>query len=79
VLVAATLVIPATVARMLTDRFARMLWLSTAIGAACGFAGMVASYHLDIASGAAVVLVGAALFAVVFALTGSRRGRSRVP
>jgi ABC-type Mn2+/Zn2+ transport system permease subunit len=79
VLVAATLVTPATVARMLTDRFARMLWLSTAIGAACGFAGMVASYHLDIASGAAVVLVGAALFTVVFALTGSRRGRSRVP
>jgi ABC-type Mn2+/Zn2+ transport system permease subunit len=79
VLVAATLVIPATVARMLTDRFARMLWLSTAIGAACGFAGMVASYHLDIASGAAVVLVGAALFAVVFALTGSRRGRSGLP
>jgi manganese/iron transport system permease protein/iron/zinc/copper transport system permease protein len=79
VLVAATLVIPATVARMLTDRFARMLWLSTAIGAACGFAGMVASYHLDIASGAAVVLVGAALFAVVFAVTGSRSGRSAVP
>lgn len=76
VLVAATLVIPATVARMLTNRFARMLWLSTAIGAACGFAGMVASYHLDIASGAAVVLVGAALFAVVFAATGSRRARS---
>ena len=59
VLVAATLVIPATVARMLTNRFARMLWLSTAIGAACGFVGMVASYHLDISSGAAVVLVGA--------------------
>jgi manganese/iron transport system permease protein/iron/zinc/copper transport system permease protein len=75
VLVAATLVIPATVARMLTDRFARMLWLSTAIGAACGFVGMVASDHLDIASGAAVVLVGAALFAVVFAVTGSRRPR----
>jgi manganese/iron transport system permease protein/iron/zinc/copper transport system permease protein len=78
VLVAATLVIPATVARMLTDRFARMLWLSTAIGAACGFVGMVASYHLDIASGAAVVLVGAALFAVVFAVTGSRRPRPGV-
>jgi ABC-type Mn2+/Zn2+ transport system permease subunit len=72
VLVAATLVIPATVARMLTNSFARMLWLSSAIGAACGFAGMVASYHLDIASGAAVVLVGAALFAVVYAATGAR-------
>ncbi|HEX6419581.1 MAG TPA: metal ABC transporter permease [Acidimicrobiales bacterium] len=72
VLVAAALVIPATVARMLTDSFARMLWLSTAIGAACGFAGMVASYHLDIASGAAIVLAGAMVFAAVFAVTGAR-------
>ena len=72
VLVAATLVIPATVARMLTNRFARMLWLSTAIGAACGFVGMVVSYHLDVSSGAAVVLVGAALFVVVLAVTGAR-------
>lgn len=74
VLVAATLVIPATTARMLTSSFARMLWLSTGLGAGCGLVGMVASYHLDISSGAAVVLVGAALFAVVFAATG-RRGR----
>lgn len=77
VLVAATLVIPASVARMLTDRFARMLWLSTTIGALCGFSGMVASYHLDVSSGAAVVLVGAGLFVVVFAATGVR-GRRRV-
>ncbi len=72
VLIAATLVIPATVARMLTNSFARMLWLSTVIGASCGFLGMVVSYHLDISSGATIVLVGATLFAVVFALTGQR-------
>ena len=72
VLVAAALVIPATVARMLTNSFARMLWLSTAVGAACGFAGMVSSYHLDIPSGAAIVLAGAVVFAAVFAATGSR-------
>ena len=72
VLVSAALVIPATVVRMLTIRFARMLWLSTALGAACGFVGMVASYHFDVASGAAVVLVAAGLFAVVFAVTGAR-------
>ncbi len=77
VLVSAALVIPATVARMLTTRFARLLWLSTLLGAACGFVGMVASYHLDVSSGAAVVLMGAALFAVVFAATGTR-GRRRV-
>ncbi|HVL04545.1 MAG TPA: metal ABC transporter permease [Acidimicrobiales bacterium] len=70
VLIAATLVIPAVVARMLTSSFGRMLWLSTLIGAGCGFAGMVLSYHLDVSSGATIVLVGAALFAVVFALTG---------
>ena len=76
VLIAATLVIPPVVARMLTNSFGRMLWLSTAIGAACGFVGMIASYHLDIPSGATIVLVGAALFAIVFAMTGPR-GRSR--
>lgn len=76
VLIAASLVIPATVARMLTNSFARMLGLSVAIGAASGFVGMVASYHLDISSGAAIVLVGAVVFGTVFALTGPR-GRSR--
>jgi len=76
VLIAATLVIPAVIARMLTNSFARMLWMSTAIGAACGFVGMNASYHLDISSGAAIVLVGATAFGVVFATTGAR-GRRR--
>ena len=70
VLIAATLVIPAVIARMLTNSFARMLWLSTGIGAVCGFVGMVLSFHLDVSSGAAIVLVGAAAFTVVFTLTG---------
>jgi manganese/iron transport system permease protein/iron/zinc/copper transport system permease protein len=76
VLIAAALVIPAVVARMLTNSFGRMLWLSTLIGALCGFTGMVLSYHLDVSSGATIVLVGAALFTVVFAVTG-RSGRAR--
>ena len=75
-LVAATLVIPAVVARMLTDSFARMLPLATGIGAVCGFVGMVLSYHLDIPSGPAIVLTGSALFAAVFVVTGAR-GRRR--
>ncbi|MBW3548900.1 MAG: metal ABC transporter permease [Actinobacteria bacterium] len=75
-LIAATLVIPATVARMLTDSFSRMLLLATGIGAVTGFVGMNLSYHLDVQSGPTIVLVGAALFALVFALTG-RRGRRR--
>ena len=72
VLVAAGLVIPAVVARLLTDRFGRMLWLSTLVGALCGFVGMNLSYHLDVSSGATIVLVEAALFAAAFALTGAR-------
>ena len=74
-LIAATLVIPATVARMLTNSFSRMLWLATGIGAVCGFVGMNLSYHLDVQSGPTIVLVGAALFAIVFVVTGPRRLR----
>ncbi len=72
VLIAATLVIPAVVARMLTNSFSRMLWLSVVIGATCGFVGMLASYHLDVSSGATIVLVGALVFSVVLAVTGAR-------
>ena len=75
-LVAATLVIPAVVARMLTHRFATMLWLSTAIGAACGLVGMNLSYHLDVPSGTTIVLTGASVFVVVLSITG---GRARTP
>jgi ABC-type Mn2+/Zn2+ transport system permease subunit len=71
-LIAATLVIPATVARMLTSSFSRMLLLATGIGAVTGFVGMVASYHLDVQSGPTIVLVGALLFTVVFAVSGNR-------
>lgn len=75
-LVAATLVIPAVVARMLTHRFATMLWLSTAIGATCGLVGMNLSYHLDVPSGTTIVLTGASVFVVVLSITG---GRARTP
>jgi ABC-type Mn2+/Zn2+ transport system permease subunit len=74
-LVAATLVIPPVVARMLTNSFSRMLWLSTAIGTACGFVGMNASYHLDVPSGTTIVLTGAVLFGAVLAVTGGGRLR----
>lgn len=72
-LIAAGIVIPAVVARMITHSFGRMLPLATVIGAFCGFVGMIASYHLDIASGPTIVLTGGALFAVVYALTSGKR------
>ena len=77
-LVAATLVIPAVVARMLRHRFATMLWLSSAIGALCGLVGMNLSYHLDVPSGTTIVLTGATVFAAVLMATGGR-GLQRAP
>jgi manganese/iron transport system permease protein/iron/zinc/copper transport system permease protein len=71
-LVAAALVIPAVVARMLTNSFSRMLVISTSVGALSGFVGMNLSYHLDVSSGATIVLTSAGVFAVVFAVTGRR-------
>lgn len=73
VLVAAMLVIPAVVARLLTNRFARMLWLAVLVGAVSGLAGMYLSYFLDVSSGATIVLVGTVVFLATFALTGPRR------
>lgn len=74
-LVAAKLVIPAVTARLLTNRFSRMLWLSATIGAVCGFVGMNASYHLDIPAGTTIVLTGAITFAATLTVTGGRRLR----
>lgn len=77
-MVAAAIVIPPVVARLLTDRFATLLVLSTAIGAACGLSGVYASYYLDVSSGATVVLVAATLFLVVLGLS-RVRGPRRSP
>ena len=71
-LVAAMLVIPAVIARMLTDSFSRMLVLSTCIGTGCGVVGMYLSYFAGVPSGTMIVLVGAAVFVVVLAVTGGR-------
>jgi len=72
-LIAAVLVIPAVIARLLTDSFGRMLGISVAVGVFCGFFGVYGSYYLNISSGASVVLVGATIFVLAFALSGRRR------
>ena len=75
-LIAASLVIPPVIARLLTDRFAVMLGLSTAIGALVATAGMFISYYVDVASGASIVLLSAALFVVVLVYVGIREWRA---
>lgn len=71
-LIAAALVVPPVIARLLTSRFSTMLALSTAVGALTGAVGMNLSYHLDIASGPTIVLTGAALFAIAYLASGWR-------
>lgn len=74
-LLAAALVIPPTIARMLTSSFSRMLWLATLIGGVCGFVGMNLSGWQDWKSGPSIVLVSAAAFTLTLALTGPKRLR----
>jgi ABC-type Mn2+/Zn2+ transport system permease subunit len=74
-LIAASLVIPATTARLLTDSFARMLVLSSALGAFSGLAGMYLSFWLDVSSGATIVLLEAAIFAAALLVTTLLRRR----
>lgn len=77
-LVAATLVIPPAIARMLTISFARMLWLSVAIGALGGFVGMYLSWFLNIAPGPSVVLTEGAVFVAIYGFSAAR-GRRTLP
>ncbi len=68
-LIAAVIVVPAIVGRLVTDSFGKMLVLATAVGAACGFGGMYISFYVDSASGSTIVLFAAAVFSVVYAAT----------
>ena len=84
-LISALLVIPASVARMTTNSFARMLWISPILGALSGFLGMNLSYHLDTSASATIIgqqlpdFAGfaTAMFIVVYTVSGIR-GRSRI-
>jgi ABC-type Mn2+/Zn2+ transport system permease subunit len=74
-LIAAVLVIPPVIARLLTDSFHRMLWISVATGAACGFVGVYLSYYLNWSSGATVVITASVLFVGAYVLAALRHRR----
>ncbi|MBH24689.1 MAG: ABC transporter [Myxococcales bacterium] len=74
VLVAAMLIIPASAARLLSDRFERVLLIAPALGAAAGVLGAWLSFLFDgFSSGPSMVLV-AALFYTLALLFAPRRG-----
>jgi ABC-type Mn2+/Zn2+ transport system permease subunit len=63
-LLAAAIVAPAISARLLTNNFLKMIVISSTIGAVAAFLGMYASFYFDSASGATIVLFGAAAFGI---------------
>ncbi len=68
-MIAAAVVIPPIVARLLTNSFLKMTMLSTGIGVICAVLGIYISYFVDVSSGASVVLLSAALFVAVLCWT----------
>ena len=68
-LAVAMLVIPPAAAQLIAKRLPQMLAISAGIGGLSGLLGLYASYFLNIASGAAVVLTAGIIFGVIFLLT----------
>jgi zinc transport system permease protein len=70
ILVAAFLVLPAATARVLCVSFATMTLWAVAVGVTSAEAGLIGAYHLNLPSGAAIVLLQGAVF--FLALLGRR-------
>jgi len=82
-LVVAMLITPGATAYLLTDRFGKMLWLSSGIGVASSLVGAYASYYVNGATGGCIVTLQTLVFiaAFIFApkhgiLASKRRARS---
>jgi ABC-type Mn2+/Zn2+ transport system permease subunit len=65
-LVAAMLVTPGATAFLLTRRLPTMMLIAASIGAFSSIAGLYVSFYINVASGAAVVLIATGIFLVVF-------------
>jgi len=65
-LMLAMLTTPAATARILTRRMPSMIVVSALIGMSAGVIGLYLSWHLNVASGAAIVLTATAVFILVF-------------
>jgi ABC-type Mn2+/Zn2+ transport system permease subunit len=65
-LVAAMLITPPAAAYLLTRRLPMMMCVSAGIGVVSAVGGLYASYYLNVATGAAMVLVATGIFVLVF-------------
>ncbi|MBD1921669.1 metal ABC transporter permease [Microcoleus sp. FACHB-831] len=76
-LIISAVVIPASIARLLSNRFGYMMIISGFLGAAIALAGIYLSYYFDIASGASVVLLSTLIFGGVLLWTRFHRRQKR--
>ncbi len=76
-LIISAIIIPASIARLLSDRFGKMMIYSALLGSGISFAGIYLSYYFDVASGASVVLLSTLVFAIVLLWTSFRQRRER--
>jgi ABC-type Mn2+/Zn2+ transport system permease subunit len=65
-LVVAMLVTPGATAYLLTDRFGRMIWLSSIMGVVTSLVGAYASYFFDGATGGCIVTLQTLIFLAAF-------------
>ncbi len=66
ILVVAMLVTPGATAYLLTDRFGKMLWISSGLGVVTSVAGAYASYYLNGATGGCIVTLQTLVFVAAF-------------
>jgi manganese/iron transport system permease protein len=76
-LVTALLIVPAATARRLARSVARQMVVSAALAVLAGWIGLYASYHLDVASGGAIVLASVGLFALALVVSVRRSPLAR--
>lgn len=68
-LVSSFVVIPAAAARMIGRTLTGVAFLAIVVGVLGALAGLIASYHLNVASGATIILTLGAVFLTAFAST----------
>jgi manganese/iron transport system permease protein len=73
VLVNALLIVPAATASLLSRRIERIMLLAVAIAAASSVVGLHLSFHADVATSPAIVLVACAAFLAALLATSARR------
>ncbi|PDP88046.1 hypothetical protein CQJ94_07895 [Glycomyces fuscus] len=80
ILVVAMVIVPGATAYLLTDRFERMLVISSAVAVAAAVAGVFVSFHLNVSTGGAIVLAQSAAFTLAYLFSPGqgvlRRGRA---